>query len=365
MRDDTGRVVGVRAPEPGSQEEKDAFDNASGFLGTFAGVGAKTADLAKLKVAKELEAAGWGKSVIWEKTGWFRSPDSKWRFEISDEGAKLNVQKALEKERAKWDQARHALSDAVGIRMIMDKKGLPADEAVKVFENVYKRKPSGGADLIADFSTGIGEIQHNLKALGINPPKTGMWNSKEVLEHPELYKAYPELAKRKLGVDELPMNVRGQFDPRMKEVTVSPEAVKEGSARSTALHEIQHAIQDIEGFATGGAPTKTTPQVVKSLAENIKTTQEALAEAKRFNYPKKEVEQLEKELKSQKEELEFLRASLKNQLDAYMRLAGEAEARTVQARAVMDAEDRAIFAPWDTYDVEWSKLIVRHGSKGK
>lgn len=60
-------------------------------FGTFAGPNAKTADLAALEDAKALEARGADRDEILADTGWFRGTDKKWKFEIDDSGAKVNL----------------------------------------------------------------------------------------------------------------------------------------------------------------------------------------------------------------------------------------------------------------------------------
>jgi len=57
--------------------------------GTFAGVGAKTANLVKLASAEAMEQAGKSADDIWRATGWGRGADGKWRFEIDDSGMDL------------------------------------------------------------------------------------------------------------------------------------------------------------------------------------------------------------------------------------------------------------------------------------
>lgn len=78
---------------------------------------------------------------------------------------------------------------------------------------------------------------------------------------------------------------------------------------STALHELQHAVQRREGMAAGG-----TPDSVKSALGN-----EELANL-------------------------YSRQELYN---AYQRLAGEAEARMTQARQMMTPQQRIAQYPYD------------------
>ena len=70
----------------------------------------------------------------------------------------------------------------------------------------------------------------------------------DLLEHKELFKAYPELKDIKIKkiIDEKGENL-GYYDPNKKEI-----AINNIGDKSTLMHEVQHAIQNIEGFARGG-----------------------------------------------------------------------------------------------------------------
>ena len=69
----------------------------------------------------------------------------------------------------------------------------------------------------------------------------------ELLEHEELFKAYPELRDIKIKkiIDEKGEKL-GYYDPNKKEI-----AINNIGDKSTLMHEVQHTIQDIEGFAKG------------------------------------------------------------------------------------------------------------------
>lgn len=73
----TGRAAGAAAKDAGRTTR------------VFAGPTAKTADMKALKRAEAMRAAGADRADIWKKTGWFWGADGKPRFEISDEGARL------------------------------------------------------------------------------------------------------------------------------------------------------------------------------------------------------------------------------------------------------------------------------------
>ena len=69
----------------------------------------------------------------------------------------------------------------------------------------------------------------------------------ELLEHEELFKAYPELKDISVKkINDEGGEKLGYYDPRKKEIALSDLGDK-----STLMHEVQHAIQEIEGFAKG------------------------------------------------------------------------------------------------------------------
>ena len=76
----------------------------------------------------------------------------------------------------------------------------------------------------------------------------------EVLIHPTLFKAYPELRNTKVIRDVSEVgdanSIQGFFNPNTGTLHISPKAM---DPRSTALHEIQHWIQYKENFAFGGS----------------------------------------------------------------------------------------------------------------
>ncbi|EGK8099553.1 hypothetical protein IO371_001665, partial [Campylobacter upsaliensis] len=53
---------------------------------------------ARLEKAKELEISGADEIEIWEKTGWYKDKDNKWKFEISQRGGELDLAKIKDKD---------------------------------------------------------------------------------------------------------------------------------------------------------------------------------------------------------------------------------------------------------------------------
>ncbi len=77
----------------------------------------------------------------------------------------------------------------------------------------------------------------------------------DILDYPELFDAYPELREMKVDGDEAQAN--GSFSPSTRTISLNKSLFADpDKLRSTLLHEIQHAIQGIEGFAGGGSPGK-------------------------------------------------------------------------------------------------------------
>ena len=79
-----------------------------------------------------------------------------------------------------------------------------------------------------------------------------------ILEHPELFQSYPFLQDVKVNnmamTDPETMHqAGGYYDPSTGELTLNPLAASsEDAARNIMLHELQHMIQQAEGFAKGG-----------------------------------------------------------------------------------------------------------------
>lgn len=70
-----------------------AVDMASpsfGLAGTIAGIGAKTANKTFKKAAEIMERKGTPRGEIYDKTGWYKGIDGKWRFEVDDSKASFS-----------------------------------------------------------------------------------------------------------------------------------------------------------------------------------------------------------------------------------------------------------------------------------
>jgi hypothetical protein len=174
------------------------------------------------------------------------------------------------------------------------------------------------------------------------PFETRMERMGNTIAHDPLYQTYPETEKITTLFGQ---NVNAQggtgsyhFDPSLGRGIINIESGGSDAiqnAKSTGLHELQHAIQQREGFASGGSPEGMRQEALEMLRRDvasgeIPTTEQAMA---------------------------MLPMAQQN---AYRRLAGEAEARATQARMNMDMPQRLQTFPADSYDVPLDQLIVRY-----
>lgn len=244
------------------------YRRAYGPAFSFAGEQAATADQRSLATAKKRLAAGKSAESVRKATGWHQGTDGKWRFEISDADASLRA-------------------DTTGIHT-----------AGQMFGWAMKTKDS----------------------LPLS----------DVLWHPALFAAYPSLAQVQVKFAPLSGRIDGSFDPDTSTITVNANADPR-AALSILLHELQHGIQEVEGFAVGGTPQDKVlmPHVRKFYADNID----------QFEGESHELVAMAKER-------------------AYRNLAGEVEARNTQARRGMTDEQRRATPPSQTADVAEADVIV-------
>lgn len=117
----------------------------------------------------------------------------------------------------------------------------------------------------------------------------------EALDHPELFTAYPDLNGIKVSKErdrwDFWRSTQGWFNPKTNTLNITPYSK---DPESTLLHEVQHWIQEHEGFATGGnlevAKEKATPGQIQAIV-------------------RAEVEEKNKELEKTAKRIEELRKS--------------------------------------------------------
>lgn len=72
-----------------------------------------------------------------------------------------------------------------------------------------------------------------------------------IVSHPELYQHYPEVQDMNIHLTNFSdPALHGQYDPRLNEISVNANLSRD-QLKKTIVHEVQHAIQQREGFASG------------------------------------------------------------------------------------------------------------------
>lgn len=171
-----------------------------------------------------------------------------------------------------------------------------------------------------------------------------LWNGgklSDVIDAPELFKAYPHLKDVRIETDaimnDMPSN--GEYNAKTNTITIHADELK--YMNSILNHEIQHAIQSIEGFDRGGSPRLVRGEIKKRLAEVTKQIRQLRAEGK------------EDEAKAIVEKNRGLYNAYQanDDYNSYKSLAGEVEARNVQERMNMTPEERRKSLVESTEDV--------------
>ena len=165
--------------------------------------------LDNLAVAREMEEAKKEAKAIKMATGWERGADGKWRYEIPD--AKIK--------------------DTIDV---------------------------GGGNIVKRYEEGM------------------LWNDgklEDAVDAPKLFEAYPQLKNIKIHTDAVMnyMPSNGYYNPQTNTITIHAADLK--YLNSILNHEIQHAIQNIEGFAQGGN-SKTVRSRIQKIIDDEKDASE-------------------------------------------------------------------------------------------
>ena len=279
--------------------ERPKVDTAGGqVLDQFAGRGALTADFGKLRTAQLMELRDSTPVEVWEATGWMRGVDGRWRFEIDDSSARL-VEGATDKLRMEAD----------------------------------RRRAQEWADLDPEF---------------LNEPELGVLANKpltlgDVLDHDGLFAAYPKMREVPVFLGG-PPGARGSFAPEAGEIGLGWSMVNlPDQAVSTLLHEVQHLIQTVEGFAVGANTDRGQMERMGYRRALQQVTDEMVAE-----YPPAS-------RAAARERIEQMAHAVR---ETYRRSEGEVEARNVQARQFMTEEERRDLPPDFTRDVPREKAAL-------
>lgn len=299
----------------------------------------KTYRMDNLKVAEEMERGKKDAKAIKLATGWERGADGKWRYEMPD-------------------------------AKIKDMKDIGGGNIVKRFED----------DML--------------------------WNDgklADVIDAPGLFEAYPQLKDVRIDTDaimnDMPSN--GEYNAKTNTITIHADELK--YMNSILNHEIQHAIQHIEGFGKGGSPEQMEKEFKAAQDEwkarayaheleekakemggeyNQSEVEKALVEEYKDLDMSDELPDKETRIKgfnyfargyadrSMDDTIKRFRLNESTRFDfdsykEYLKLAGEVESRNVQNRLGMTDEERRNSLAEETEDVSRDEQIVMNGKNAQ
>ena len=296
----------------------------------------KTYRMDNLKVAEKMERGKKDAKAIKLATGWERGADGKWRYEMPD--AKIKDMKDI-----------------------------------------------GGGNIVKRFDDDM------------------LWNDGKltnVIDAPGLFEAYPQLKDVRIDTDaimnDMPSN--GNYNPKTNTITIHADELK--YMNSILNHEIQHAIQYIEGFGKGGSPEQMEKEFKEAQDEwkarayaheleekakemggeyNQSEVEKALVEEYKDLDMSDELPDKETRIKgfnyfargyadrSMDDTIKRFRLNESTRFDfdsykEYLKLAGEVESRNVEKRLGMTDEERRNSLASETEDVNRDEQIVMNGN---
>lgn len=217
-----------RASEP-AQTSQETRGSPEGRF-SLAGQKARTANSQTLQIAEQMEQEGASREEIWQETGWTRTMDGKnWRFEIDNSEAEYRGGGDAQFREAHADYAEYQ------------------DLLQKMFEGTISESEMQRMEQLDDIWSGeYARMRERVES--------GNATLADVLQHDSLYEAYPELRDVKVRLESDTGSKNGSYDPRTNTITISEDKPGDSAKVGTMLHEIQHAIQQIEGWESGASP---------------------------------------------------------------------------------------------------------------
>lgn len=351
-----------------------------------------------LNVAKDATKAGIDPKAIKYATGWEQGKDGKWRYEIPD--ADVDVLGAYEKAKSRYDEERSKLLKEE-VRLMDEYERLGNIIPKRLDERYSEEQKAKYRDLrkkredIWERYLKTGEDAKSIVKDGVKAKLSDI-----IGDDNELFKYYPELKDMKVsftgdmntgtagsyGEDgiELSANELRRFDDR---------SLNNENVYGTLLHEVQHAIQEIEGFAPGGnLYTSTTEEGINAIIDKKNRQRHEIqiklnANRKILNNPEElkaaaeldrrsvqdekvhieeEVDRLAKEADDiflQIERINHYKSpAMTDARDLYDRLAGEVESRNVTNRMNMSPEERRNSLATNTEDVPREDQVIIMGN---
>ena len=227
--ENSGEIETLRARGQTAQNAQEEQEEQNGKF-SLAGQKARTANSQTLQIAEQMEQEGASREEIWQETGWTRTMDGKnWRFEIDNSEAEYRGGGDAQFREAHADYAEYQ------------------DLLQKMFEGTISESEMQRLEQLDDIWSGeYARLRERVES--------GNATLADVLQHDSLYEAYPELRNVKVRLESDTASKNGSYDPRTNTITISEDKPGDSAKVGTMLHEIQHAIQQIEGWESGASP---------------------------------------------------------------------------------------------------------------
>ena len=163
---------------------------------------------------------------IWKETGWFINPkDRQWRYEIDDKPATIS------------------------------------------FDNLASDRNITTKELISDLKMGVFASGNTTVKLS------------ELFNHQKLFERYPHLKDMDVRFYQTDTGELGSQSPGQNKININTKVADINNIpelKSIILHEIQHGIQDYEGFNIGANNDFIPDEVTKDLVDKVDTTRRDL-----------------------------------------------------------------------------------------
>jgi hypothetical protein len=346
-----------------------------------------TIRLDNLAVARDMESSGKDARIVKIATSWERGADGKWRYETPDFKIKqdaipedrttelLEKLKELRKQSSEYEKRIDRLFDK---RDWYPRRNRTAEQKAQVKEidkqikSLYKQRDAVEQE--------YGEIRVMLETNEKGKVKLGDL----IVDENGLFDAYPELKDLTVSFDDLEVGTKGltKTDSWSGEV-LGIDISKRMDVRqieSVLNHEVQHAIQNYEGFARGGVIDEFEDKRAKVIRDlNFYTSGDLLKGGTVISDSKSLEDALNKSMNIRVDGYENYRirdgyadilqriankygynnidalvadfGNIPSAFEQYHRLAGEVESRNVQSRMSMTEEERRSRLASETEDV--------------
>jgi hypothetical protein len=219
-----------------------------------------------------------------------------------------------------------------------------ATGTAKGLENAFRQEISDESALLKGTGNFKQIYEHRKAMHGVTVPTI-----EEVMRHPQLFEAYPEL--KSIQVRLLPETSRNNasYSPKEGIISVNPKLTSD-QATSSILHELQHGIQEYEGWNKGADANTILKNYQQQLDEIDTRLTEANLQAKKAvgtpDYDK--LMALRDKIGKEYRNLTGtdIRGIYGKAMDEYKAHGGEAEARLTQARQKLSDEERKNVFPF-------------------